>query len=1203
MLKPVVFVAILAACTNQNDVTQITAASQPGGVSPPGSVSTAANKPGFGLNLPQNGGLSSSALQPRTPAFVWASAAPSGVQPSGASPAALEAAARTHVASFASHYAYQPRQAAELELRDLHDTGSGAIIARFGRRLEGIEVFGERIAVAMKRNLEAIALSGNVSADVPAPAAPNAGPLASRFTLPPERAVRLAIADISGVLLEPADLDAARPAAGGYQSLGLGAQALAKLQAPAGTNPARIKSTLFPAARKQLLPAYYVEANVGAGPEGTPRYFAYVLSATDGAILWKRDLTAYEAYSYRVYADDTGLFTPWDGPQGTTPTPSPSGALDGYEAEFVSQNLVTLSSLESVGVTDPWLPDGATETSGNNVDAYVDISPPDGFTPAADFRARVSAPGVFDSEFDPLVDANADVRQQTAAITQLFYNTNWFHDWYYAAGFNEAAGNAQASNFGRGGLEGDALLAEAQDGSGKNNANMSTPADGMPPTMQMYLWDYGPSSLSVSEPASVAGTYVTGATSFTPNDFAASGPIVRANPVNGCAPLVGTYTGTIVLIDRGGEDCTESPIANKVLNAQLAGAVGAIIANVPDSPNPDSPANPGGTPLEPITIGAVTLNLADGDRLRAALQEVDALRGSIFRDSMLRDGDVDNQVVAHEWGHFISNRLVGDSAGLGTNMGSGLGEGWGDFHALLITVRPEDIQRAENANWEGVYPLAAYSTGTSSTAPYYFGIRRYPYSTLLSKDPLTFKHISDEAELPADVPRSFDTEHAEPHNTGEVWASMLWECYAGLLRDTLGAAPRLTFAQARDRMRDYIVAAYKLTPNNPTLLEARDALLAAALAGDPLDHLLFTSAFAKRGAGVFAVAPDRLDPDNNGVVESYAYGAALLARAATLTDDVRPVCAPDGILDPGETGSLSVTFQNVGNVAKDGFSASVSSPTQGIQFPYGTTLSVPALPIFGTAQVSLRVRAAHLAALTPIEFSIQVADAGAGTPPPSTFTFLGNADEVANQSFTDGAESSHVVWAISSSDEAVPAADRWQRTSVSVTDHYYHCPSQPLPASVDFQSPPLSLVPGEALTLSFKHRFSFETDGESNYDGGVIELSTDGGATWDDVGPDLAGYNGVIFADSGNPFADRPAFVAQSPDYPAFVNASLDLGAELGSGSVLIRFRVGSDGGTASTGWDIDDITLSGVAPPPPFDAIVPQRSHCDEQPLTAVTP
>ena len=104
----------------------------------------------------------------------------------------------------------------------------------------------------------------------------------------------------------------------------------------------------------------------------------------------------------------------------------------------------------------------------------------------------------------------------------------------------------------------------------------------------------------------------------------------------------------------------------------------------------------------------------------------------------------------------------------------------------------------------------------------------------MTKDPLTFKHISNGVPITGTLISFGATgaNNAEVHNTGEVWATMLWECYAALLRDTLGLSPRLTFKQAQDRMKDYLVAAYKLTPNSPTFLEARDAVLAAAFANE-----------------------------------------------------------------------------------------------------------------------------------------------------------------------------------------------------------------------------------------------------------------------------------------------------------------------------------------------------------------------------------
>jgi hypothetical protein len=1196
VVKRILLVALLTACSSQEDETIVGGNSRP-------VDSGSSNSLGY---------VASSAPRAGAPTFVWATPAASSATSSnpGFNPGALKAdvRARQHLERFASYYRFQPQQVAAFDLKNVHDIGRGPIIARFGRSVEGIEVFGEQIAVAMDRKLEPVALSGYVSGDLPAPPQTPGQPLASRFIISPERAVIIAIGDVTGVVLDAGDLDAAMPAGGSYQKIGLGAAALAKLSATAGTTPSRVKSTLFPAAGQVLEPAYYVEANAGRSAKGNPRYFAFVISAIDGKVSWKRDLTAYEAYSYRVYADADGLLTPWDGPQGTSPTPKPGGALDpSFVAPFVDPNPVSVSSLDALGVTDPWLPAGARETIGNNVDAYLDLAPPDGFTLGADFRGQVSAPGVFDAASDPTLDAASSTAQQTAGVTQVFYDVNWLHDVFYAAGFTEATGNAQALNFGRGGVEGDPVHAEAQDGSGFNNANMTTPADGGSPAMQMYLWYYSEASLTVSAPAAVAGTYVGGAVYLGPPDVDLAGAdIVRANPPDACAPLVGHYDGAIVLIDDQGAACgTETPYSNKVLNAQQAGAAGVILAKVATSENPTIAANIYDPPPQEVTVGALSLSATDGDRLRAALDSGESLVGSLRRHLIFRDGDVDNQIVAHEWGHYLNNRLVGDGTGLDTTMAGGLDEGWADFNSLLLTVRPEDASAPGNASWNGIYAMGAYGSGDFTGDAYYFGIRRYPYSTDLSKNPLTFEHISDQGLLPDDVPRSFDYDHAEVHDTGEVWASMLWECYASLLRDTSGSSPRLSFEEARDRMREYLVASLQLTPRSPTLLEARDALLAAALVNDPVDYAAFGKAFAKRGAGVLAVAPDRFDAANDGVIESYAVGAALLPTLATLSDDVAAVCDPDETLDNGETGTLRVTFQNTGNAPTAALSATVSTTTPGVVFPDGPAIEIPALPIFGAAEGSVLVKAVGLDGITAIDLAVQAPDAGAGAPTPRTYSFLGNAEELPHQSFTDTAESSHIVWGVIASSAAVPDTARWQRKAASATEHFYRCSSAPIAATVDFQSPPLDVLPGQSLTLTLRHRFSFEADLDQStyYDGGVIELSTDGGETWTDVGERLAGYDATISGDWKNPLANRRAFGGDSEGYPEFSDLFLDFGPGLGGKTVLVRFRVGSDEGTTSPGWDLDDITISGVAGEPPFDIVAPQPAGCGESRSPAALP
>lgn len=75
-----------------------------------------------------------------------------------------------------------------------------------------------------------------------------------------------------------------------------------------------------------------------------------------------------------------------------------------------------------------------------------------------------------------------------ASVTQLFYVANTYHDLLHTLGFNEAAGNFQTNNNGKGGLGADEVILNTQDGSGTNNANFATPPDGQNARMRMYIW-------------------------------------------------------------------------------------------------------------------------------------------------------------------------------------------------------------------------------------------------------------------------------------------------------------------------------------------------------------------------------------------------------------------------------------------------------------------------------------------------------------------------------------------------------------------------------------------------------------------------------------------------------------------------------------------------------------------------------------------
>lgn len=119
-------------------------------------------------------------------------------------------------------------------------------------------------------------------------------------------------------------------------------------------------------------------------------------------------------------------------------------------------------------------------TRGNNANAQANF---EGDTTWID-DYRPDAPGMY---FDFPVDLSAadPATYADASVTQLFYTANVYHDLLYVMGFDEVAGNFEANNSASGGIGGDAVTLNTQDGSGVNNANFATGVDGQAPRMRM----------------------------------------------------------------------------------------------------------------------------------------------------------------------------------------------------------------------------------------------------------------------------------------------------------------------------------------------------------------------------------------------------------------------------------------------------------------------------------------------------------------------------------------------------------------------------------------------------------------------------------------------------------------------------------------------------------------------------------------------
>ncbi|MCH2186738.1 M36 family metallopeptidase, partial [Myxococcota bacterium] len=109
------------------------------------------------------------------------------------------------------------------------------------------------------------------------------------------------------------------------------------------------------------------------------------------------------------------------------------------------------------------------------------------------------------------------------------------------------------------------------------------------------------------------------------------------------------------------------------------------------------------------------------------------------------------------------------------------------------------------------------------------------------------------------------------------------------------------------------------------------------------------------------------------------------------------------------------------------------------------------------------------------------------------------------------------------------------------------------------------------MTFAFWHSF----DTENRYDGGVIEISTDGGSTWNDLAPQILtnGYTDTISTEYNSPIAGRSAFTGNSDGY---IQTQVELDAFAGE-SGLIRFRMTSDSSIGGSGWSIDDVTISRI--------------------------
>jgi extracellular elastinolytic metalloproteinase len=221
----------------------------------------------------------------------------------------------------------------------------------------------------------------------------------------------------------------------------------------------------------------------------------------------------------------------------------------------------------------------------------------------------------------------------------------------------------------------------------------------------------------------------------------------------------------------------------------------------------------GGAANDPVNVdaqdGSGTNNAnfgtpPDGSRPRMQMFIFNIKNGA---GGVTQDGDFDPSVIYHENTHGLSNRLVGggSTACLGGLQSGGMGEGWGDLMGSSFLNNPI---------------VGAYVTGNAT-----LGIRR----ASMANSPFTYADVKN-GNL------------GEVHDVGELWAAVLWD-----VRTLTNAAT----------LEQLVVSGMKLTPCNPTMLQARDAILQADVnVFASANRCKIWQAFAGRQMGTGASSPN-----------------------------------------------------------------------------------------------------------------------------------------------------------------------------------------------------------------------------------------------------------------------------------------------------------------------------------------------------------
>lgn len=525
-----------------------------------------------------------------------------------------------------------------------------------------------------------------------------------------------------------------------------------------------------------------------------------------------------------------------------------------------------------------------------------------------------------------------------------------------------------------------------------------------------------------------------------------------------------------------------------------------------------------------------------------------------------RDGSLDAEVVFHEYTHGLSNRLIGNGSGLTTTRSNGSGEGWSDLYAFLLTVDP-------SVNVQSIFTTGSYVTykccgATTFTQNYYYGIRRFPYAIRsytggpnnLPFNPLTFSDLNSVTATDGAFPCSTlvnCTNPTEVHNAGEIWAMTGIEVWAKF-------ATRLGTAAGTLKTMQIYTDAMKLSPNAPTFIQSRDAIIAAAAA----------SSFAPEAAA------DVADVREGFRIRGMGYSAADTGTVATEAFDTQNVNVTNPFSVSDSTGNNNGTPDPGENVL---LNVSITNPNT------GATINNVQVSVNGGPSVSFGNIANNATVNGQIPFTVPAGDAcGAnqvvtfnissdtGTQTPSTRSFGVGAPSTTVQNF-DGVTIPAFPAGWTATQDDGTTGITWATTATgpgSAPNSAFA--NNPTGINISSLETPAIAINTSAGQVKFKNKYITE----SGFDGMVLEIKIGAGAYTDILAAGgsfvSGGYNNSISTSFNSPIAGRQAWSGTSAG--GYIDSVVNLPPAANGQNIKLRWRMASDSSVSSTGVNIDDV-------------------------------